>query len=426
MILIGGLFSHKNQQRKERENMKKKLAMLLMVAVVLSSVACGKDEPVNVEEKAPAAESTGPEEEAPAAENVEAEEAGAEKEAPEPFKIAYIDSAPGDSSQQAMYDGAAAVVKAAGGEMIMVEAGHDADALVTGVEDAISAGADGLMFTPPADSVLPTVTKLCEEAGVYFAITFRSIQDEQVKEIVEACPYYAGNTYEQEYDGGYYVTELLAKSGVKQLAFISLNKGDNTADAREAGMKKACEENGIEIIGELRAPAQPSVATEALESWIATYPDLDGFALVSCQTAGVFEAVATTIETNGKAGQIKFGSCDFSNDMVSGFESNVLTALCGGHAIADRTFCAVILTNAVMGTPLSDKPVSVLVPFLYVDKAEDAQAYQDYMLGGTPFYTEEECRELLLGYYNEGLDLDRVQEIASGFSIEDVRTRHSN
>lgn len=407
--------------------MKKKLAMLLMMAIVLSSVACGKDTPANVESETPAAETS--EEQETTAE--EPAEAGQEQEsetlpAPDPFKIAYIDAAPGDSSQQAMYDGAKTVVEAAGGEMIMVEAGHDADGLVTGVEDAISAGADGIMFTPPADSVLPTVTKLCEEAEVYFAITFRSIQDEQVKEIVEACPYYAGNTYEQEYDGGYYVTELLAKSGVKQMAFISLNKGDNTADAREAGMRKACEENGIEIIGELRAPAQPSVATEALESWIATYPDMDGFALVSCQTAGVFEAVATAIETNGKAGQIKFGSCDFSNDMVSGFNSEVLTALCGGHAIADRTFCAVIVTNAVLGTPLSDKPVSILVPFLYVDNAEDAQAYQDYMLGGTPFYTEEECRELLLGYYNEGLDLEQVQKIASGFSIDDVRTRHSN
>lgn len=407
--------------------MKKKLAMLLMMAVMLSAVACGKDAPANAESEAPAEE----EEETPAEESGGTDETGKEQEggelpAPESFKIAYIDAAPGDSSQQAMYDGAKTVVEAAGGEMIMVESGHDADALVTGVEDAISAGADGIMFTPPADSVLPTVTKLCEEAEVYFAITFRSIQDEQVKEIVEASPYYAGNTYEQEYDGGYYVTELLAKSGVKQLAFISLNKGDNTADAREAGMKKACEENNIEIIGELRAPAQPSVATEALESWIATYPDLDGFALVSCQTAGVFEAVATTIETNGKAGQIKFGSCDFSNDMVSGFESGVLTALCGGHAIADRTFCAVILTNAVMGTPLSDGPSSILVPFLYVDKAEDAQAYQDYMLGGTPFYTEEECRELLLGYYHEGLDLEQAQKTASDFSIEDVKTRHSN
>lgn len=407
--------------------MKKKLAMLLMMAIAFSAVACGSNEPANVESETPAAESeaVSEETESEAAEEPEVQEQET-KEAPEPFKIAYIDSAPGDSSQQAMYDGAKTVVEAAGGEMIMVESGHDADALVTGVEDAISAGADGIMFTPPADSVLPTVTKLCEDAEVYFAITFRSIQDEQVKEIVEASPYYAGNTYEQEYDGGYYVTELLAKSGVSKLAFISLNKGDNTADAREAGMRKACEENGIEIIGELRAPAQPSVATEALESWIATYPDMDGFALISCQTAGVFEAVATTIETNGKAGEIKYGSCDFSNDMVSAFDSGVLTALCGGHAIADRTFCAVILTNAVMGTPLSDKPVSILVPFLYVDNAEDAQAYQDYMLGGTPFYTEEECRELLLGYYSEGLDIDKVQKTASDFSIDDVRTRHSN
>lgn len=341
------------------------------------------------------------------------------------FKIAYIDSAPADSSQQAMYDGAAEVVKAAGGEMFVVDCGHDADSLVTGVEDAINAGAAGLMFTPPADSVLPTITKLCEEAGVYFSISFRSINDEQVKEIVEACPYYAGNTYEEEYDAGYYVTSLLAEQGVHQLAFISLNKGDNTADAREAGMRKACEEHGIEIIGELRAPAQPSVATEALESWIASYPELDGFALISCQTAGVLEAIETTIATNGKTGEIKFGSCDFSNDMVTGFESGNLAALCGGHAIPDRTFCSVILTNAVIGTPLADGPVSICVPFLYVDNAEDAQAYQDYMLSGTPFYTEEECREMLLGTYDEELDIEKMQALADSFSVADIEARHS-
>lgn len=396
--------------------MKKLIALILAVIMIFCLVACNKadapDEP----------DTNKPSNDAPAKDEPAKDEQSGD---PEPFKIAYVDAIPQNSSMQAMFDGAEAVVKAAGGEMVIMDCGTDADQTIAAIEAAINAGVDGLMFTPSADSMLPTVTKLCEEAGVYFAITFRTIKDEEVKKIVEASPYYAGNTYESEFDAGYYVTNLMAEQGIKQLAFFSIQKGDVTADAREAGMRQACEEHGVEIVGELRSPAQASNATEAVESWIASYPDLDGILILSTQTAGVFEAVQGAIESNDKIGEVFMGSVDFTDDMVTSFETGTLVALCGGHAMPDRALCSVILTNAVLGTPLNgDKPASIHVPFLYLDAAEQAQQFQDLVLGGEPIYYEEECRELFLQWYNPDVNLETVQEVAYQWSMSDLAARH--
>ncbi len=393
--------------------MKRLIALLLALILVFALVGCASgsddkagDDKANTENK----------------DNDSTDKSGD----PNPIKIAYVDATPQNSTMQAMYNSAEAVVKAVGGEMVIMDCGSDADETIAAIEAAINAGVDGLMFTPSADSMLPTVMKLCEDAGVYFAITFRSINDEEVKEMVEACPYYAGNTYESEYDAGYYVADLMAKKGVKQLAFFAIQKGDTTCDAREAGMRKACEENNIEVIGELRSPSQASEVTEAMESWIGSYPNLDGVMVLSSQTAGTFEAVYDAIESNNKIGKIFMGSCDFSDDMVSALESGTIAGMCGGHTVPDRAMCAVILVNAVLGTPLNgDEPASLCVPFLYLDNAEDAQTFQDLALGGDPIYNEEECRELLLGWYNEGLNQADVQAVADNWSMSDLAARHS-
>ncbi len=397
--------------------MKKLIALLLALIFVFALVGCGG----NADDGDATSPSGDTNTDTPTSPD------GEQTGDPEPFTIAYVDSIPQNSTMQSMYNSAEAVVTAAGGEMVIMDCGSDADETIAAIEAAINSGVDGLMFTPSADSMLPTVMRLCEDAGVYFAISFRNINDEEVKAMVEASPYYAGNTYESEYDAGYYVGSLLAEKGVTQLAFLSIQQGDTTADAREAGMRQACEENNIEIIGELRSPSQASEATEAVESWIASYPDLNGIMVVSSQTAGVFEAVEGAIVNNNKVGEIFLGSCDFSDDMVTGFENGTIAALCGGHTTPDRTMCATILVNAVLGTPLNgDEPATLCVPFLYLDNAEDAQTFQDLVLGGDPIYNEEECREMLLGWYNPDVNLESVQAVADQWSMTDLAERHGS
>lgn len=74
------------------------------------------------------------------------------------------------------------------------------DGTITFVESQIAAGADGLFLCPPAESVLPTITQLCDEAGVYWGITLRTIEDEEIRKMVEGSEYYVGNCYENEED----------------------------------------------------------------------------------------------------------------------------------------------------------------------------------------------------------------------------------
>ena len=91
----------------------------------------------------------------------------------------------------------------------------DADGVLSFVESEIAAGVDGLMFCPPSDSVLPTICSLCDEAQVYWAISMRSINDEEIKAMCEASPYYVGNCYEDEVNTGYLVGQYLGESGAQ-------------------------------------------------------------------------------------------------------------------------------------------------------------------------------------------------------------------
>ena len=120
--------------------------------------------------------------------------------------------------------------------------GASADATIQFVEEQIAAGANGIVLSPPSDSVLTTVTTMCEEAEVYWGITFRSIQDEEVKELVESSPYYIGHGFEDEEQAGYQVMSNMNDKGIKNVAIISLAKGNNTTDLREQGAQRACEE----------------------------------------------------------------------------------------------------------------------------------------------------------------------------------------
>ena len=222
----------------------------------------------------------------------------------------------------------------------------DADGCLTFVESEIAAGVDALMICPPSDSVLPTVCSLCEEAEVYWCITLRSINDEEIKAMCEASPYYVGNCYEDEVNTGYLVGKYLGESGAKKIAIITTTKGDTTGDAREAGLAKACEEFDMEIVGEARALAQASDVTNAVESFLSANADLDAVFCVGTTVTGVQEISVKAVQDSGREG-VQVVCIDHPEGITSLFETGILTYSVGTPSFAlDMYVCAVKLVNA--------------------------------------------------------------------------------
>ncbi|MGL6198352.1 MAG: sugar ABC transporter substrate-binding protein [Lachnospiraceae bacterium] len=252
------------------------------------------------------------------------------------------------------------------------------DGVLSFVESQVAAGVDGFIICPPSDSILPTVTQMCEEAGVYWGISYRSISDPEIKELVESSPYYVGNCYEDEETAGYDCGKWMGEAGYKKIAIISQAKGDTTCDTREIGLNQACEEFGIEIVGESRGHTQSSDTTAAVESFLAANAELDAVFFVGSAATGSHEAAVKAIEDAGRADDVKMITIDFPDQLVEDFESGILAYSYGMANMTLDPYVALIkVINAIQGTPINEDgtPTSNSISFFGIDDVEVAKEY---------------------------------------------------
>lgn len=346
---------------------------------------------------------------------------------PEPFKIGFpFSTATNVPVIKAINGGVEAAVKAAGGELVIDNAELSPDGQVTSVQKLISMGVDGILIIPMADSILPKINKMCSDAKIPFAISFRSINDPAIKAEIEASPYYVGNCYEDEADTAYQVMTQMADIGVKNVALLGINKGDTTGDARDKGIAQAASEKGVKILTEARGITQATDVTKAVESVIAAYPEMDGLILVGTTAVGDLDAAEKALKDHGKAGKVKVAKIDFTSGMETYLASGELNVIVGGHQVIDPTFACAMLVNKVIGTPISDKPVSLKIKMTYVTTAEDAINYMKYVEGDVPPYTSDDIKNSLIKFYNQDVNTDTFTKAIADFTVADVVERHKD
>lgn len=297
----------------------------------------------------------------------------------------------------------------------------DADGTLTFVESEIAAGVDGIMICPPSDSVLPTICTLCEEAGVYWGITFRTINDEEIKAMCEASPYYVGNCYEDEEETGYLVGKYLGENDMKKVAIISTTKGDTTGDAREVGLARAAEEFGLEIVGEARGLSQASDVTNSVESFLSANSDLDVVFCVGTTVTDVQGITVKTIQDAGRDDDVKVVCIDHPDGIVELFESGVLTYSIGTPAFTlDCYLTALKIVNAAQGTPISGEMEGKStnnIAMAAVSSIEEAEAYAEAASDPQYVFFEDDDLAQMLVWNNAEFDESALQEIIDNFEL---------
>ena len=390
-------------QKKEKKIMKRNViaSVLAMVLVALSLMGCA---------------TTDTTETTAVSEDTKSEDTDVETK---PYKIAVGLPDSGATMFSLMSNNIQAYAKSTGGEVVF-QAGvaASADATVQFVEDQIAAGVDGLIISPPADSVLTAVATLCEEAGVYWGITFRIIEDPEIKEFVESSPYYVGNCFEDEEETGYGVMKHLHENDIQKVAIISQAKGNTTTDLREKGAMRACDEFGMEIIAEARDLAQASDATSAAESFLTAYADLDAIFIVGTRGSGAHEAVAKAIEDAGRTDQVKLATIDFPDGMDKLFESGILITCSGLPSWGyDPYMISVVLANTCMGTPISETPVSLNAKMLNINDLDTAQRWiAKYGTDTTLYYDEDTMANTLSKAKNPDLTEEVMQKMIEDYA----------
>ena len=318
------------------------------------------------------------------------------------------------------------LIQTAGGELLVENAALTPEGNIQAYERLIAAGVDGLVVIPAADSVLPRIKEMCEEAEIPWSIYYRSILDEDIKADIEASEYYLGNTYEDEIMAGYNLTAKMGEAGCKNIVLFSTALGDTTGAQREDGMNKACEEYGMTVINEFRATAQASDAAQSIESVLTTHPEVDGiFIAAGTITPGILPAITSVLDQYDR-NDVKITIIDYPQGLQDAFAEGYMLAACGGHNVTDPLFATSMVLNKIKGTPLSDTPQSVRINQMILESEEDVINYFKYCESGISTYTPDEAKEMLFKWENSDITMDSFLKVAEEYTIDSVIERHKD
>lgn len=390
---------------------KKMIALLTSMTLVLSTILMGCGSQKNTGET-----------KEQQTEEASSETAQTSDKLPEKFKIGVViwsttDDLGGASARLLNY--ASDII---GCEMVYNTNTSSPESQITATENLIAAGCNAIAICNYSDDILPKITSLCEENEVYFTLIWRSISDPEVKEIVEASPYYLGNTCESEEETGYMMGESFHNMGCENIAVITMEKGDATADARDAGFDRACDEFGMNRISEVRNNTLTAEeTTKAVENFLASFPELDGI-FVTGGSNTILEGVIQALALHNKTGEVKVACIDFISDLDKYIEEGAIDAISGGHFV-DPLFSYMLMVNKLTGTPLSDNCEQIDLNFINLQSPDDARNYYKYCEGDSYPYNEEEIRSMVK-YFNPDMTIDKLKEIAAAYSIDDVVSRH--
>lgn len=351
-----------------------KKGLILVVALmlcVMMVVACA----------APAA-TTEPSKEASAEATQEASADGGEASAPAPkadgerIKIGVTEvsqsTEPAKMSRIRVYKTVAEVL---GVDLVFYDAfDYTADGLVNGVETLISQGCDGILFYNVADTVTPTIQKMCDEAGVAY-ISNAPIGDDLMKQL-SSDKLFLGNAYEENFDSSYEMVNMLNDLGAKNIIILSVAVGNPYAAEREVGVQKAVAENNMTILKTYNDIVTGDDVTKAVESAVVAYPELDGIFIEASTNQDIVPSTMKVLENYGLKGKVKVGGYDHGN--ARDYIGNGLDFIDAGMQFPKPAMGIAMLVNFLEGDFEMDGPVSLRAPGIIFTTPEEMEVYSKY------------------------------------------------
>lgn len=383
--------------------MKKLFALLLVLAMTFSLAACdGAGGTTGGTDTSDAPKTTG-------------DGGGSGEGKAVPFKYGFISWGTADEHGRTLNAAVEWAVKAAGGEVVTDTSALTAETTIAAAENLIQSGCDIISFcTYAGEASVPQISKLCQENGVYWTMWDTTISDPEVQKMIDADPYYVGNTNEDQYTAGYDTMKRLIEKGAKNVIVFKYGVNIPTCDNRVEGATAAAKDLGANILYEVVAPEDYK---KAAQDALVAYPEADTFFLAGSGTYAT--AVAAACNEANKT-DYYIGAFDYFDSMGESFKNGELDVVNGGHMVTG-TFSALMAINTLFGTPLSDKNYTVDIPYLTLTSTEDYEMYKQYASEGAA-YTDEEMKQFLK-VYNPDLTLESFQEMVSKWSIEDIKAR---
>lgn len=292
------------------------------------------------------------------------------------------------------------------------------DEYISGTENLIQKGVDGILSL----LVLPSMIEACDASGVYLQQILNENTDPDTLKLMSEAEYFTGMITEDDYECGVAMVDDLYARGCRNIVWIAPESGmaanhDNRVRGIEAAIEKY---DDLNVLANYRGSEQP----EALQSFAATYPEMDGI-VVTGGAGGGTESIYQIMRSEGLNGQAILATIDIGEGTGEKIESEELGWIAGGQYPTTGVAFA-ILYNAIVGTPINDSPEKTIYrPFMVLQSKEDYDNYMKYVEGDIPPYTGDEIKALIKKF-NPDASLALVEEYGEAYGIEDVVKRHED
>ena len=287
--------------------MKKLIAMLLALVMVIGLVACGNND-------APAAEAPkadAPAADAPAAEAPEAEAPAADEALTFGWSVYDLSNpffVPMDEGVQAKCAELGITLLPTHDEK------GDATEMITGVTALIEQGIDALVISPFSPESLSTVTAMAEEAGIPVVVVDIGTGGASIDAFIRSDMYgggvLAGNYFAEVMGNGTY-----ADITSKNVAIIKCETSATYAIQRGEGFKSAVTPAGFTVVEEQHGNSNKDEAYAIMLDYIAKYGN--DLAAVFCENDQMALGASAAIDEAGLTGKILVYGFDGNDDAVA-------------------------------------------------------------------------------------------------------------
>lgn len=301
-------------------------------------------------------------------------------------------------------------------------ASSSTDDTLAAVQNLIVSGADALVLGNDVLMCYMQVAEICEEAGVYWTMYWAGVTEED-REKLNDYKYYISSTYEDEEYAGYWLGKAAGEAGCKNLCLIGAPDGLDFTIRRNKGLTRACEEYGITILAQerdLNLTGSAAGGMDIVNRFLATYPECDGI-IIQGRTHSCLAGVVNGLADAGKTDQIPVFAIDCNINQADYFAKGQEAGVIGGHHLGGM-YNAIMLTNVMNGTPLTDEKPYMLNHYVELTSAEQCEQWAHHVWDNNAYNGDEILQYIKA--YNPDATFEDLIKLTESYSLEDIIARH--
>lgn len=362
--------------------MKKIIAMIMVVALMMGMTACGTK-----------AESPASNKEETAAPVVQPEVPKAQTdEEIGGYKIGFYYNPDSDGLSRQYRAALNYVAKLTNCEIEVVDIfTWSSDELSAAVETLVTDGCDGVIIIGGGS---PAMFDYLNNAGVYYCGLTRSYTDEValVADDSDYCTGWLNENTGMNFTMGYEMTKALAEQGATKIACVAGAPGISMNDDRALGMETAAKDLGLEIVTSYRGNDPTVGIADILASFGS---ELDGIVSQALEDQGV-----AALNAAGLSDSILYSQIDPPTNAKEYFASGRLHGTCAGNNVYILQMY-MQLFNAISGADRLFDEGSKLIPMIpnfAVTSLAEYEMTEKYVQGEIPGLLPEELLALCSHY----------------------------